>query len=86
VTEACAAGVPMVVLPMSTDQFAGAAAIERAGIGVALDPNALDAEMLRSAVDDLLASGATERVQAIARSISEHGGPAVAVEAIRAAS
>jgi zeaxanthin glucosyltransferase len=85
VTEACAAGVPMVVLPMSTDQFAGAAAIERAGIGVALDPNALDAEMLRSAVDDLLASGATERVQAIARSISEHGGPAVAVEAIRAA-
>ena len=76
VTEACAAGVPMVVLPMSTDQFAGAAAIERAGIGVALDPNSLDADALRSAVDDLLASDATNRVRAIARSISEQGGPA----------
>ena len=33
VTEALTAGVPMVVLPFSTDQFAGAAAIEAAGLG-----------------------------------------------------
>ncbi len=85
VTEACAAGVPMVVLPMSTDQFAGAAAIERAGIGVVLDPNSLDADTLRSAVEDLLASDASKRVEAIARSIVERGGPAVAVDAIRSA-
>ena len=39
ITEAAAAGVPMVVLPFSTDQFAGAAAIERAGLGMALAPN-----------------------------------------------
>jgi UDP:flavonoid glycosyltransferase YjiC (YdhE family) len=39
VTEALGAGVPLVVLPFSTDQFAGAAAIERAGFGVALAPN-----------------------------------------------
>ena len=33
VTEAVGQGVPLVVLPFSTDQFAGAAAIERVGIG-----------------------------------------------------
>ena len=38
VTESLTAGVPMLVLPFSTDQFAGAAAIENAGLGVALDP------------------------------------------------
>jgi hypothetical protein len=82
VTEACAAGVPMVVLPMSTDQFAGAAAIERAGIGVALDPNALTIDSVRSAVRAVLSSDATERVSVIARSIADHGGPSVAVDAI----
>ncbi|WP_243216560.1 glycosyltransferase [Frigoribacterium faeni] len=33
VTEAMTAGVPLVVLPFSTDQFAGAAALERTGFG-----------------------------------------------------
>ena len=40
VTEAIGQGVPLLVLPFSTDQFAGAAAIERTGLGRALDPNA----------------------------------------------
>lgn len=39
VTEALAFGVPMVVMPFSTDQFAGAEALERVGFGVALAPN-----------------------------------------------
>ncbi len=39
VTEALAAGVPLVVLPFSTDQFAVAADLERTGLGRALDPN-----------------------------------------------
>ena len=39
VTEAMTSGVPLLVLPFSTDQFAGAAAIEAAGVGVALSPN-----------------------------------------------
>lgn len=38
-TEALAFGVPMVVMPFSTDQFAGAEALERVGFGVALAPN-----------------------------------------------
>jgi hypothetical protein len=46
VTEALTFGVPLVVLPFSTDQFAGAAAIEAAGLGVALDPNAASADQI----------------------------------------
>ncbi len=40
VTEALTFGVPVVALPFSTDQFAGAAAVEATGVGLALDPNA----------------------------------------------
>ncbi|GAB3152463.1 hypothetical protein GCM10027058_20500 [Microbacterium neimengense] len=50
VTEACAQGVPLVVLPFSTDQFAGAAALERAGVGIACDPNRASAGELADAV------------------------------------
>ena len=39
VTEAMTAGVPLLVLPFSTDQFAGAAALDDAGFGISLDPN-----------------------------------------------
>jgi zeaxanthin glucosyltransferase len=46
VTEAMTAGLPLLVLPFSTDQFAGAAALERVGFAVALDPNAATLEDL----------------------------------------
>ncbi len=82
VTEAVAAGVPMVVLPFSTDQFAGAAAIERAGVGSVLDPNSVTAEALRSAVESLVTSGATERMQRAARASAADGGPRRAAQAI----
>lgn len=55
VTEAMTFGVPLVVLPFSTDQFAGAAAIERAGFGVALAPNTATSAELASAIDRVLA-------------------------------
>ena len=67
VTEALTAGVPMVVLPFSTDQFAGAAAIESAGLGTALDPNALTSEELRAAVATVLDGPAPH----LARSVGE---------------
>ena len=54
VTESLHSGVPMLVLPFSTDQFAGAAAIENAGVGVVLDPNAVSVSDLRAAVESLL--------------------------------
>ena len=54
VTESLTAGVPMLVLPFSTDQFAGAAAIENTGVGKVLAPNAATADELRSVIVDLL--------------------------------
>ncbi len=54
VTESITAGIPMLVLPFSTDQFAGAAAIENAGVGIALDPNAASVDELTGALEDLL--------------------------------
>ena len=39
VTEAASLGVPMLVMPFSTDQFDGASAIESSGLGLAADPN-----------------------------------------------
>ncbi len=59
VTEAVTAGVPMLVLPFSTDQFAGASAVERAGVGVALDPNAASVEQLTAALQKLLGADRT---------------------------
>lgn len=53
VTESLTAGRPLLVLPLSTDQFCIAADVERAGVGVSADPN-------RSSVEEL-----TERLAAL---------------------
>jgi len=50
VTEAMTCGVPLVVLPFSTDQFAGAAAIEREGFGQVLPPNTASVDELADAI------------------------------------
>jgi len=54
VTEAMTAGVPLLLLPFSTDQFAGAAALDDAGFGLSLDPNTATAGELREAASRLL--------------------------------
>jgi len=54
VTEAMHHRVPLLVLPFSTDQFAGAADIERAGFGVALAPNTATVDELVDAVRRVL--------------------------------
>ena len=54
VTEALTFGVPLVVLPFSTDQFAGAAAIEENGFGVALAPNSATVAELAAAIESVL--------------------------------
>ena len=84
VTESMTAGVPMLLLPFSTDQFAGAAGIEAVGFGEALDPNFASAWELRAAAERILsASGATR--QALARleeSLAGGTGPRRAREAL----
>jgi zeaxanthin glucosyltransferase len=55
VTEALTFGVPLLALPFSTDQFAGAAAIERAGVGVSLAPNDSTVAQLADGLRQVLA-------------------------------
>lgn len=82
VTEALTCGVPMVVLPFSTDQFAGAAAVEDAGVGVALDPNAVVAAELTAAVRAVLGGPAPGAARAVGDGLRRTPGRAVARAAL----
>lgn len=82
VTEALTSGVPLVVLPFSTDQFAGAAAVEAAGVGVALDPNAVTAPELTAAVRAVLAGPAAEAARAVGNGLRRTPGREVARAAL----
>ena len=73
VTEAMTYGVPLVVLPFSTDQFAGAAAIEDAGFGVALAPNTATEAQLSAAISHVLELPRTE-LDAVATSLRQAPG------------
>ena len=53
VGEALRAGVSMITLPLSTDQFAIAADLERTGAGRCLDPNRLERSTLRESISAL---------------------------------
>ena len=77
VTEAMTAGVPLLLLPLSTDQFAGAAAIEAAGLGEALDPNAATPAQLRTAAEHLLALApdASARLARLSLDLTRDPGP-----------
>lgn len=54
VTEALSLGVPLVVMPFSTDQFAGAEALERVGFGAALAPNDATVAEIKDALDSMM--------------------------------
>ncbi|MET7451860.1 glycosyltransferase [Streptomyces sp. NPDC005574] len=55
-TECLRAGVPALLLPFSSDQFAVARDAERAGVGVVLDPNALTPADVPAALDAVTAA------------------------------
>lgn len=65
VTEALTAGVPMLVLPFSTDQFAGAAAVADAGVGLALDPNTASPAEIGAAIAELIDGPAVMAAEAL---------------------
>lgn len=82
VTEALAAGVPLVVLPFSTDQFAVAADLERAGLGRALDPNRATTEEIRGAILDVLGGPQGAAAAALGATLRADPGPARARRAV----
>lgn len=67
--EALTAGMPVVALPFSTDQFAVAADLVDAGLGAALDPNRATAHDLAAAVRLALSPATTSRAAAIGRAL-----------------
>jgi UDP:flavonoid glycosyltransferase YjiC (YdhE family) len=85
VTEAITSAVPLLLLPFSTDQFAGAAAVEATGFGAALDPNSASVDDLREAAIGLLSlrGEASQRLDRLSSSMRVHTGPRRAFEALR---
>jgi MGT family glycosyltransferase len=84
VTEAMTYGVPLIVLPFSTDQFAGAEAIERCGFGVVLAPNEATVDELRVAIERAvhLASEPRAALDALSVDLRQNPGSARAFAAI----
>lgn len=82
VTEAFGQAVPMLVLPFSTDQFAGAAAIERTGVGLALDPNTADVDALAAALGTLSDPQFAGRAVLTEAAGDQRPGPALAYETL----
>jgi len=76
VTEALTSGVPVLALPFSTDQFAVASDLERAGLGRAHDPNRVTEREIREAVGCLLAPPNRAAAADLGRRLRADPGPA----------
>ena len=81
-TEALSHGVPLLVLPFSTDQFAIAADLERTGLGIAADPNIATVPAIRDAVRRLLADPYRGAAAALGSRLRADPGPGRARRAV----
>ena len=86
VTESMTAGVPLVVLPFSTDQFAGAAALEDAGFGIALAPNTATVVELADAVRGALDLPARSALLGLSAELRQEAGSRRALSAVTSVS
>ena len=82
VTEALTHGVPLLVLPFSTDQFAVAADLERAGVGRALDPNRATGAGIRDGVLRLLGPRPRDAAAVLGATLRADPGPSRARRAM----
>ena len=83
VTEALTAGIPLVVAPLSTDQFAVAADVERCGLGAVVDPNTSTAQQVADAVAVALRPEVRARAADLGRRLRADPGPARTRRALR---
>ena len=78
VTEALACGVPLLVAPFSTDQFAGAEDVRRAGLGDCFDPNTTTAAEIDLRARRIIAGPAPRRAGLLGERLRAEPGPALA--------
>lgn len=71
-------GVPMIVLPFSSDQFSVAYDVERHGVGAVLNPNALDPYDMRMAFETCVGRETRERCRRWSGINRSTGGPETA--------
>jgi MGT family glycosyltransferase len=85
VTEALTAGVPLLIGPLSTDQFTGAADIESDRLGLVFDPNHDEPSTIAERAHEIVSGQVAHRARAIGRQLRELPGEEVAVELIQQA-
>jgi UDP:flavonoid glycosyltransferase YjiC (YdhE family) len=85
VTEALTAGLPVLAAPFSTDQFAGAEDLRRAGLGEAIDPVTTTADEIATALTALLAGDAARQAAALGAELRRVPGAFVAAAALETA-
>jgi zeaxanthin glucosyltransferase len=85
ITESLTAGVPLLVGPLSTDQFTAAADVESAGLGMAFDPNFDGASTIAEMAECVLASGAVEAAGHLGASLRATPGQYLAADLIERA-
>lgn len=85
VTEALTAGLPILASPFSTDQFAGAEDLRRAGLGDAIDPGSATAAEIATRLSSLLDGDAARQAAALGVDLRRAPGAERAADAIEQA-
>lgn len=85
VTEALTAGLPVLAAPFSTDQFAGAEDLRRAGLGDAIDPNAATADEIAARLSALLHGDASRAAASLGAELRDAPGAEDAADALETA-
>jgi len=85
VTEALTAGLPILAIPFSTDQFAGAEDLRRAGLGDGIDPGSATPAEIASRLASLLAEEAVQRAAELGAGLRRAPGAQRAADAVERA-
>ena len=83
VTESLTSGLPLVVAPFSTDQFAGAESLRRAGLGEVIDPNRSTPAEIAACVEQVLGSSYRDRTSRLGARLRDDPGPERAVRLLQ---